>query len=124
MINGARYAQWGRDPEDQEITEEESALLLPWDSVENAITGGAIWIASRYTEAGQYSLYFQKFDVIDNEDGLYEHQYAQNISMAYTEAHRYFEGYASIGMLDNGFTFIIPVYENMPSTFGVMPDRE
>ena len=44
--------------------------------------------------------------------------------MAYTEAHRYFEGYASIGMLDNGFTFIIPVYENMPSTFGVMPDRE
>ena len=124
LINGARYAQWGRDPEDQEITEEESALLLPWDSVENAITGGAIWIASRYTEAGQYSLYFQKFDVIDNEDGLYEHQYAQNISMAYTEAHRYFEGYASIGMLDNGFTFIIPVYENMPSTFGVMPDRE
>ena len=41
LINGARYSM-GRDPEDQEITEEESALLLPWDSVENAITGGAI----------------------------------------------------------------------------------
>ncbi|MBR2295134.1 MAG: hypothetical protein IJ869_05175 [Clostridiales bacterium] len=122
LINGARYAMWGRDPDAQEITEEEAALMLPWNSVERAITGGALWISSSYTAVGQDTLYFQKFDVIDNEDGLYLHQYAQNISMAYTEGARYFAGYASINMLDQPFTFVIPVYTGLPEEFGVMPD--
>ncbi len=121
LINGARYAMWGQNPDEEEITDVEASLLLPWDNVQDAITGGALWIASRYTEAGQDTLYFQKFDVIDNEDGLYEHQYAQNISMAYSEGARYFSGYASINMIDSSFTFVIPVYSNMPSEYGVMP---
>lgn len=121
QINGARYAMWGAYPDEQEITEVERELLLPWDSVEKSITGGALWIASRYTSAGQDTLYYQKFDVIDNDDGLYEHQYAQNISMAYSEGARYFDGYASINMLDNSFTFLIPVYNNMPTEYGTMP---
>ena len=121
LINGARYAQWGQDPDGQTITAEESSIMLPWNSVDRAITGGALWIASRYTAAGQDTLYFQKFDIIDNEDGLYMHQYAQNISMAYTEGARYFAGYASIDMLDQPFTFVIPVYNDMPAQFGTMP---
>lgn len=121
LINGARYAMWGANPDEEEITDVEASLMLPWNSVERAITGGALWIASRYTDAGQDTLYFQKFDVIDNEDGLYEHQYAQNISMAYTEGARYYNGYASINMIDSEFTFVIPVYSNMPEDYGVMP---
>lgn len=121
LINGARYAMWGADPDEEEITSVEAELMLPWNTVDRAITGGALWIASRYTAAGQDTLYFQKFDVIDNEDGLYMHQYAQNISMAYTEGARYFSGYASIDMLDKPFIFLIPVYDDMPSEFGVMP---
>ena len=121
QINGAKYAMYGADPDEKEISEEEEELLIPWNSVERAITGGALWIASRYTSAGQDTLYFQKFDVIDNEDGLYNHQYAQNVSMAYSEGSRYYDGYASINMLDNSFTFVIPVYTNMPDEFGVKP---
>lgn len=121
LINGARYAMWGADPDEEEISSVEAELMLPWNTVDRAITGGALWIASRYTAAGQDTLYFQKFDVIDNEDGLYMHQYAQNISMAYTEGARYFSGYASIDMLDKPFIFLIPVYDDMPSEFGVMP---
>lgn len=121
LIHGAQYAMWGQNPEEEEITPVEASLLLPWDNVQDAITGGALWIASRYTEAGQDTLYFQKFDVIDNDDGLYEHQYAQNISMAYSEGTRYFNGYASINMIDSAFTFVIPVYSNMPEEYGVMP---
>ncbi len=121
LINGARYAQWGQDPDGQSISSEEASIMLPWNSVDRAITGGALWIASRYTAAGQDTLYFQKFDVINNEDGLYMHQYAQNISMAYTEGARYFAGYASIDMLDQPFTFVIPVYEDMPDYYGAMP---
>ena len=122
LINGAKYAMWGKDPDGKTITSEEAELLLPWDSVEDAITGGALWIASRYTAAGQDTLYFQKFDVINNQDGLFEHQYAQNISMAFTEGHRYFDSYASIGMLDQSFIFVIPVYTNMPADYGYIPD--
>ena len=122
LINGAKYAMWGKDPDAQELTDEERELLLPWDNVEDAIAGGALWIASRYTTCGQDTLYFQKFDIIDNDDGLYLHQYAQNISMAYSEGHRYFDSYASIGMLDQSFVFVIPVYQNMPSEYGYLPD--
>ncbi len=121
LINGARYAQWGRKPDERELTEEELALLLPWTSPETAIKGGALWIASSYVDIGQNTLYFQKFDVIDNEDGLFMHQYAQNISMAYSESMRYFSAYLSQDMLSSPFLFIIPIYENMPEFYGGLP---
>jgi beta-N-acetylglucosaminidase len=117
IINGARYAQWGRNPDERQLTEEELAILLPWTSPELAIRGGALWIASSYVDIGQDTLYFQKFDVIDNEDGLFRHQYAQNISMAYSESSRYFHAYLSQDMLGSPFLFIIPIYENMPDHY-------
>lgn len=117
IINGARYAQWGRDPDERQLTEEELEILLPWTSPELSIRGGALWIASSYVDIGQNTLYFQKFDVIENEDGLFRHQYAQNISMAFSESSRYFNAYLSQDMLDSPFLFIIPIYENMPSHY-------
>lgn len=122
LINGALYAMYGRSREPNgTLTETEQTMRLPWDNVEDAIVGGAIWIASGYTEIGQDTLYFQKFDVVDNDDGLYQHQYAQNISMAYTEGARYFSSYSSINMLNQQFVFVIPVYENMPEYYGYVP---
>lgn len=121
LINGAKFAMWGRKPDERELTDEELALLLPWTSPELAIKGGALWIASGYINFGQDTVYFQKFDVIDNEDGLYLHQYAQNISMPFTESQRYFRAYQSQGMLDSKFVFVIPIYENMPKNYGTLP---
>lgn len=121
VINGAKYAQWGRDPEEQEITDAEAAFLLPWTTVESAITGGALWIASGYIDKGQNTLYFQKFDVLDDGTEKYNHQYAQNIMMAYSEGLRYYRSYDAIGMTDAGFEFIIPVYNDMPDTYGSLP---
>ena len=122
VINGAKYAQWGRDWEGQEITETEASYLLPWTSVEKAIKGGAVWIASGYIDRGQNTLYFQKFDVLDDGTEKYNHQYAQNIQMAYSEGMRYYRSYDSIGMTDAGFEFIIPVYNNMPERYGSLPE--
>ena len=51
----------------------------------------------------------------------YNHQYAQNIMMAYSEGMRYYRSYASIGMTDAGFEFVIPVYNFMPDTYGSLP---
>ena len=122
VINGAKYAQWGRDWEAQEITDTEASFLLPWTSVERSIKGGALWIASGYIEKGQNTLYFQKFDVLDDGTDRYNHQYAQNIMMAYSEGLRYYRSYDSIGMTDAGFEFIIPVYNNMPESYGSLPE--
>ena len=124
VLKGAKYAKWGRDADSQTIDESESEMLLPWDSPEKAIKGGAKWIAKGYIDCGQDTLYQQKFDVIDNGTELYEHQYAQNIMMAYSESARYYRSYKSIDKLGSGFVFKIPVYTDMPITFGKLPEGE
>ena len=121
VTNGAKYAMWGKEPDAQEISDTEAAILLPWDTPEKAIEGGALWLASGYIEVGQNTLYFQKFDIKQDGTELYTHQYAQNIMMAYSESRRYYNSYNDIGMLDQGFEFIIPVYENMPEDYGYLP---
>lgn len=120
-VGGAKYAKWGRDPDKEEITDAEAKLLLPWDTKEKAITGGALWIASGYIEKGQNTLYFQKFDVLDDGTIKYNHQYAQNIMMAYSEALRYYNSYDAISKVDSPFVFVIPVYKNMPAEYGYLP---
>jgi beta-N-acetylglucosaminidase len=83
-INGALFAMYGNEPEEKEITPDEEVVMLPWDTAEKSILGGAVFIAERYVAAGQNTLYFQKFDVVP-ENGLYTRQYAQNIQMAWAE---------------------------------------
>lgn len=120
-VGGAKYAKWGRNPEKEDISDAEAKLLLPWDTKEKAITGGALWIASGYIEKGQDTLYFQKFDVLDDGTVRYNHQYAQNIMMAYTESLRYYNSYDSINKAESAFIFVIPVYQNMPAKYGYLP---
>ncbi len=121
LINGAKFAKYGSNAKEKKISKEEEELLLPWTDEEKAICGGAIWISKSYIQRSQDTLYFQKFDLIDNEDGLYKHQYAQNISMASTEGVRYYTAYASQDMLDEAFVFIVPVYDEMPKDYGTLP---
>lgn len=121
LINGAKYAMWGSDASGKVITAEEAELLLPWTSPDLAIRGGAHWIARSYIDIGQDTLYFQKFDVLANEDGLFKHQYAQNVQMAYSEGVRYYRAYLSQNMIAEPFLFMIPVYEDMPDSYGSLP---
>ena len=121
VLNGARYARWGNEPDKMEISDKEKTYLLPWDSIDKAITGGAIWIANGYINNCQDTLYFQKFDVVGNGGANYDHQYAGNIMMAYSEGYRYYRSYLKTDQLNNTFEFIIPVYKNMPETYGVLP---
>lgn len=94
-----------------------------WTDPETSIKGGASFIAQSYISVGQSTLYLQKFDV-DNSDGkLYYHQYMANVSAAATESSTVRNSYKSLGILNNNFTFIIPVYENMPDTVCSMPDN-
>lgn len=93
-----------------------------WTDPEASIKGGAKFIAKSYINVGQSTLYLQKYDV-DNSDGkLYYHQYMGNVEAAATECRSVRSSYSSLGMLDNSFTFLIPVYENMPDTVCGSPD--
>ena len=95
--------------------------LLPWNDPAKAIKGGAIWIAANYIAVGQDTLYFQKYDVVKNGTELYNHQYMQNIFAARSEGITTYNTYKGIGLLDNNYNFIIPVYENMPVELSAEP---
>ena len=98
----------------------EKAKSMGWNSRMASLRGGASVLSKNYILKGQDTLYLQKFDVDDSYNGLYWHQYMQNVSAASSEAKNIAKAYKNAGALDNCFVFKIPVYQNMPSV--VSPD--
>ena len=121
-------ANSGTDPIGNGLKYAENAsagkYLLPWNDPVKSIKGGAIWIASNYIGIGQDTLYFQKFDVVSNGTSFYNHQYMQNIFAAKNEGITTYNTYSKLGLLDNNYNFIIPVYENMPRELSNEPSSK
>ncbi len=93
-----------------------TSYLRPWDSPHKSIMGGAKFLSEDYISIGQNTLYFQKFDV-SRTSGRYTHQYMQNVTAPLTEGVKTFNSYSGItGIFDEPLVFIIPIYNNMPST--------
>lgn len=84
-----------------------------WNTRFASLLGGAQVISSSYISKGQDTLYLQKFDVDASYNGLYSHQYMQNVQAPYTEGRKVYDAYNAIGNIDNSFVFKIPVYNNM-----------
>lgn len=83
-----------------------------WDSRYKSLLGGSEIIGQKYIAVGQDTLYFQKFDVIE-EGGLYNHQYMQNIEAAISESKGVSKAYED---KSQAFVFRIPIYNNMPES--------
>ena len=110
--NGLQYAKDGKGA--SQATKDK--YLIPWNNKEKAITGGGIFIGSSYINVGQNTIYLQKFDVNDDRNGtLFTHQYMTNVLAPYSESKSIYNGYQKSGILDSQISFIIPVYNNMPS---------
>lgn len=110
--NGLQYAKDGKGA--SEIIK--LKYLIPWNTKERAITGGAIFIGSGYINIGQNTIYLQKFDVNDDKQGeLFWHQYMTNVLAPYSESKSIYNGYSNSEILDSLNSFIIPVYNNMPN---------
>lgn len=103
----------------------EQAKESGWTNPEYSIYGGASFIKGGYVGNYQDTLYLQKYHV-DNASKykLYNHQYQQNVSAPYTESLNVYNAYESLGILDNSFNFIIPIYNNMPSSTSEKPGRK
>ncbi len=87
-----------------------------WNTRVKSIAGGAEFISQNYILKGQDTLYLQKFDVDPSYNGLYYHQYMQNITAPMTEGATTKAAYEKAGALNNMFVFKIPVYLNMPAS--------
>ncbi len=85
-----------------------------WNSPYNCILGGSKFIKGQYIDVNQDTVYYEKFDV-STSNGNYTHQYQQNLSAVVSETNSIFKSYATNGdYLSRSFTFVIPVYNNMP----------
>lgn len=117
--NGLQFAKDGKG-----ATESVKAnLLIPWNTPQKSIKGGAVFIGSSYIGVGQNTLYLQKFDVNDDREGeLFWHQYMTNCLAPYNESNGIYKAYESNQMLDSSIRFIVPVYENMPEYMAESPN--
>ena len=96
-----------------------------WNTPEKSIAGGAEFLTKEYIQYGQNTLYLQKFDVDDSDGDLYWHQYQQNVSAAKTESMSILDTYKGIySKLNMPFNFVIPVFENMPTSRCPMPGTQ
>ena len=93
------------------------AMQEGWDSLVKSIEGGGNFVGETYIDVGQNTLYLQKFSVYNTNGQLYWHQYMQNLFGAQSEAN-ILKGLYQITGIQNSkdFVFIVPIYENMPST--------
>ncbi len=114
IANGLKYAT-GTTSSDANKTK----YMLPWNSQYKAIVGGAKWIGNGYINNKQDTLYYQKFNVVNQ---VWWHQYMANISAPYSESISIKNTYADLGILDNSFTFLIPYYRNMPAKACQLPE--
>lgn len=108
VANGLKYA-----------AQTDTELLRPWTSPWLAIVGGAKFLAKEYIARGQNTDYFQKFNVVSAP--YHQHQYMGNIQAPCSEGISRYGSYNDLGMLKNEFTFIIPVYKDMPAQASPMP---
>lgn len=103
-----------------------------WNNQYKAIIEGAQEIANSYTNAGQNTAYFYKWDVVGTKilqsgqsqtvssSNMFWHQYMTNVQDPTSQSKTLYNTYVKNNVIDEGLNFIIPVYENMP-TENAMP---
>lgn len=104
-----------------------------WSNQYIAIIEGAKEIANSYTNAGQNTAYFYKWDVVGTKilgsgetqqvsgSNMFWHQYMTNVQDPTSQSKSLYNTYAKNGVLNEALNFIIPIYENMPATNCSMP---
>ncbi len=93
----------------------------PWNSVDKAIQGGAMYYGATYVDAGQDTFYLKKFNV--QGSNLYKHQYMTNVQAAASEGAKLEQAYSS-QLKQLALEFKIPVYKNMPNDLCAQPTSD
>lgn len=91
----------------------------PWDSHYDAILGGALFYGETYAKQNKNTLYFKKWNVMNGQQNVGIGQYMTNVQGAESEAAALRKGY--VYALNSPMTFLIPIYDGMPSAAAVKP---
>ncbi len=123
IAKGLEYAKNGKE---SMTAEDKARLLLPWNNQYRAIVGGAKLLANSYTNAGQNTAYFYKWDVVGSSilkagqtqtissSKCFRHQYMTNIQDPASQSSKLYATYTDANIIDEKLNFVIPVYNNMP----------
>ena len=111
----------------------EYAQSQGWDNPYDSILDGAKSLADSYTNRGQNTAYFYKWNVVGNtlltsgntktvsSSNLFTHQYMTNVQDPVNQSKRLYNTYATNDLLDKGLNFIIPIFENESNTTNKLP---
>ncbi len=110
IANGLNWAKGG--------SSSSKTYMRPWTSPYKSIVGGASYIGKAYINAGQNTLYLQKFNVTSKN--RYWHQYMANIEAPNSEATKTYTAYGT-DKNDMSLVFSIPVYNSMPANACPVP---
>ena len=87
-----------------------------WTTPAKATAGGAQELAKNYINQGQFTTYYQRFNVRNGASKAGTHQYMTNIMAPYSEALSTYDSYTKYGILNQPLVFEIPIYEEMPAS--------
>ena len=87
-----------------------------WTTPAKAVEGGAQELAKNYINQGQFTGYYQRFNVRNGESKVATHQYMTNIMAPYSEAVSTKNSYSRYGILSQPLVFEIPIYDSMPAS--------
>lgn len=97
------------------------ALGQGWTSIRASIMGGAQVVKQKFIiQYSQNTLYYQKYNV-SGKSALGSHQYQQNILAAQSQGSS-LKSYYGSSITASTYTFIIPLYKNMPKTASPRPN--
>lgn len=123
-FNIGAYASNGRLPVENGLiyaAGNDEEYYRPWNSRYKSILGSAKYVAERYVKKGQNTLYFEKFNVVNKQNGIYSHQYMSNIQAASSESARMRKANTDTQAT---LVFRIPYYYNMPDAPCEKPTSE
>ena len=98
-----------------------------WNNQYVSIIEGSKEIANSYTNAGQNTAYFYKWDVVGNNilksgeskdvsvSDMFWHQYMTNVQDPTSQSKSLYNTYVKNAIINENLNFIIPIYNNMPS---------
>lgn len=104
-----------------------------WDTPYKAIIEGAQKYGADYNAKGQNTIYFTKWDVVGTKilkpgqtqtvtasntssNQLFRHQYMTNVQDPNSQSSRLYNTYSNNDILDEALNFVIPVYNDMPTS--------
>jgi len=101
---------------DPKLKSLQSARAYNWNTQQKSIVEGSYKITVNYVQCGQYTSYFQKFNLSPTATKGIWHQYTTNISALVSPAKTTYNSYNSMGIIDEDFSFSIPIFEGMPES--------